>query len=70
MSEPLSNRQQEILRAEAITGADDLQHPKGAWGELQEDYPTPPPRDDIKCSTIDEVSEFYDHGRPEDIKIL
>lgn len=70
MTDHLSDRQESILRTAVITGDDDPQHPQGAWGELEEDYPQAPARDDIKCSTIEEVNEFYDNGRPEDTKLL
>ncbi len=66
----LSARQETILRVAAITGDDDPQHPEGALGELDEDYPQQPKQEDIKCCSFEEVREFYDTGRPENLKLL
>jgi hypothetical protein len=65
----LSARQETILRVEAITGDNDAQHPQGAWGELEEDYPPQPQQTDVKCLTFEEVETIYDQSRPEDITI-
>lgn len=65
----LSDRQEQILRVAAITGDDDPQHPKGAWGELNEDYEAPKQQADVKAASREETEDFYNQGRREDIKI-
>ena len=40
--------------------------PKAEWGDLEEDYA---PRSDVTASTLEEVVDYYESGRPEDIQI-
>lgn len=43
--------------------------PTAQWGEVDDDYHEWP-QTDIKTSSYEEVEEFYDSGRPVDIRIV
>lgn len=43
--------------------------PKAQWGDVEADYFPPAEQTDVAYATREEVDEYYDSGRPEDIKI-
>lgn len=79
----LSDRQQEILRASAVSGGDGTsnpQHPRGAWGDLDEDYSQAEANksagvaanrdaDGVGSNSIEEVQTYYDSVRQGTIKL-
>lgn len=54
-----------------IDALEDYGDDRAAFGELDGDYPPEPEQTDVKCSTLEEVLEYYDQHQPyNDIKIL
>ena len=47
-----------------IDKLEDYGDSSAAFGELDGDYPPEPERDDVKCSTLEEVLEYYDQHLP------
>lgn len=75
----LTNRQQAIIRVEAISGDPDPQHPGGAWGERDEDHSQAEHdqangvasnrQGGIGLPTAEETQTYYDSLRPTNIEI-